>query len=809
MKSSTQRYYRPLALAIGLTATGLTGFAAHPLQAAGEVRQQHYQIPAGPLGQALSRFAAQAGVMLTFDPELAAGKQSPGLQGAYGVADGFSRLLQGSGLQLAGDAASGFELEPLAEGGLNLPDTRIDASSSWDSAIGPDIGFVARRSLTATKTDTPISETPQAISVVTRDQLDAQGAPSSLQDALRYTAGVAGSRGVNRTDESFNLRGFAAGLASTEPAVFRDGLRNFGTYASTIEAYGIQRVEVLKGPASVMYGQAAPGGVINVVSKRPTRDPLHQLDLQYGSNDHKQIGLDLGGPLDDAGVWSYRLTLLKRDSDTMTDHIPDDREFVSGALAWQPDDATSLTLLGGYQHSKTVYNLGVPVVGSVRDNPFGKVSRHFFAGEPDFDDWDTNVSWIGYQFEHRFDDTWTFRQNSRYQESTLAWDSAYAYALAADLQHVNRFGYSRRDRYHTYTLDNQLQAQWSHGDFEHTSLVGVDYLRGQWDYKVRRGTASPLDIFDPQYGSPVTLNPGYRNDEYSVSERTGLYAQDQIKFDDHWIFLVGGRQDWSKEDAEYRLYDMKVDSDSDAFTGRLGLMYLFDNGLSPYASYTESFEPVNQLDSSGKQFDPVTSKQYEVGIKYQPPGIDASLTVALFDLRRQNVVTNDVFNVARQTGETRSQGLEIEGVASLNRNLDLIASYTYTDIEITKSDFVDGNGKAEEGTAPAGVPEHAINLWADYRLHDGVLRGLSFGAGVRRIIGTTGYVLGNAATPDRLPAYTVVDGLVAYELDEHWRLALNTNNLLDEKYVQSCYYASTMCFYGEERNLVASVRYNW
>ncbi|MEN0107927.1 MAG: TonB-dependent siderophore receptor [Pseudomonas sp.] len=809
MKSSHLQFSPlALALALGFSAAGLC--SNHALAADSvAASQRHYDVPAGPLGQALSRFAAQAGVLLSFEPAITAGKQTPGLQGRYSVSEGFARLLQGSGLQLTGSDAGGYQLQPSPQGSASLPAASITADSTWDSAIGPDVGFVAKRSLTATKTDTPLSETPQAVSVVTRDQLDAQGASSSLQDSLRYTAGVTSARGVNRTDDSFNLRGFAAGLASTEPAIFRDGLRNYGTYASTIEAYGAQRVEVLKGPASVMYGQAAPGGVINVVSKRPTQEPLHQLDLQYGSNDHRQIGLDLGGPLDEDGVLSYRLTVMKRESDTMTDHVPDNRDYVAGALTWQPSDATSLTVLGGYQHSKTRYNMGVPVMGSVRDNPLGDVSRHFFAGEPDFDDWDTNVSWLGYQFEHHFNDVWTFRQNSRYQESTLAWDSAYAYALDANQHEVDRFAYSRRDRYHTYAVDNQLQAQWQHGDFEHTSLVGLDYLYGQWDYKVRRGAAPNLDIFDPHYGSPISLNSGYSADEFSTTKRTGLYAQDQIKYADHWIFLVGGRQDWSKDEGEYRLYDLKSKADSDAFTGRLGLMYLFDNGLAPYASYTEAFEPVNDLDADGNQFDPIESQQYEVGIKYAPPGTDASLTVSLFDLRRQNVVTNDVFDVARQTGETRSRGVEVEGVASLNANLDIIANYTYTDIEITKSDYIDGNGQAEKGTAPPGVPEHSISLWANYSLHDGALKGLSVGGGVRRLIGTSGYVLESSPTQDKLPAYTVVDALLAYDIDPSWRLALNANNLLDEKYVQSCYYASTMCYYGEERNVVASVRYNW
>lgn len=762
-----------------------------------------YHIPAGPLSQVLSQFAAEAGILLSADASLADGKTSPGLNGKFTVQSALQTLLKNSGLQVQHRGDKRYSIQRLLENKTEqLPEVAVTARIEKEQAYSEIKGYVARQSATGSKTDTPIKEIPQSISVITRDQMDAQSAPS-LQDALRYSAGIVSSRGVNITDDSFNIRGFAAGLATTNVAIYRDGMRqSLGTYDTSTEPYGLERVELLRGPAGVLFGQAAPGGVINIISKRPTLAPLHEMQIQLGSNNRKQVAADFGGALDDEGIWSYRLTGLVRDSDTMTNHIPDDRNFLSGSLAWRPSDKTSLIFQAMYQHSKTAYNWGLPPAGSILPNANGKISRHLFTGEPDFDNYETRTRSIGYLFEHHFNNTWTVRQNFRYYDSHLIWDSAYASALQSNNVLLNRFAYSRRDENQTYTLDNQLEAKWAHGIFDHTVLVGIDYLNAPWSSTIYRGNVGALNVYNPVYGSPVTLEATPRSDSLSTAYRRGLYLQDQLKIADKWVLLLSGRKDWARDTTENHLTDTRTSQSQDAFTVRTGLVYLFDNGMAPYLSYTEGFEPAKGQSYSGALFKPVTGKQKEIGFKYQPPGINASVTASLFHLVRQNVLTSDPshqgYNV--QTGETESHGLEIEATASPTSNLNLIASYTYTDVEITKSN----NG--DQGYAPAGVPKYMAALWADYTLHGEWMNGLGFGGGIRYAGKTSGYL---NRTPEELPSYTVFDATAHYDIDASWRIAINANNLFDKKYIQSCYYGSTSCFYGSERNILATLRYRW
>jgi len=702
-------------------------------------------------------------------------------------------------------------------GETGLPVVTVTASTEQENAWGPVNGYVAKRSATGTKIDTPIIETPQALSVVTRDQMDDQGAAPALQDALRYTPGLIGTRGVNLTDDSFNLRGFAAGLAtSSNTPVFRDGLREApAMYASTVETYGLERIDVLRGPGSVLFGQVAPGGIVNVTSKRPTDAPLHEVDVQVGSHNHKQVGLDLGGPLDDEGVWSYRLTAMARDADTQTDYIPNDREYLATALTWRPSADTSLTLLASYQHTRTAYNWGLPVAGSLLANPNGELPRSLFTGEPDFDKYDTKTASLGYLFEHRFNDTWSLRQNARYYQSDMIWNSAYGSGLqAANQQLLNRFAYIRADEYKSYNVDTQLQANWSHGVFEHTTLVGVDYSYVPWTRNERRGTVAALNLFNPTYGAVITPNAQSSRILDTDTTQVGLYLQEQVKVDKHWVLLAGLRHDWASSDISGVLTNgsansaktlVDITNDVEATTGRVGAVYLFDNGWAPYVSAATSFEPeAGSLDYNNNPFKPTKGLQYEAGLKYEPKDLPLSMTASVFDLRRSDVLTTDPNHVGYsvQTGEIRSRGFEFEAKGKITRNVEAIAAYTFTDAKITRST----NG--DEGTAPAGVPRHNLALWGTYRLPQEAMRGFKIGVGVRRIIGTSGYVLGSTPTPATLPAYNVVDAMVSYEHGP-WTTSLNIGNLFDKTYVQSCYYSTTSCFYGDGRNAILRATYRW
>lgn len=695
----------------------------------------------------------------------------------------------------------------------------IGAARAGDKSKKDDnAAVVARRGSTATKTGTPLLETPQAVSVVTRKQLDLQGSPT-IYDALRYTTGVGGERGVNLTDDSFNLRGFAAGLASAPMAIYRDGLKQLGgTYAEPSEPYGLERIEVIRGPASVLYGQIAPGGLIHLVGKRPSTEPLRELEVQLGSFDRKQISGDFRGAIDPEGVWSYRLTGLLRDSDTMVSYIPDDRRYIAPALRFQPSSDTSLTLLARYQDSRSAFNWGLPASGTVAYNVNGVLPRHTFTGEPGFDKFTTEVYAVGYQFEHRFDDMFTVRQNFNRWGSALEWDSAYGSSLQADGRHLNRFGYSRRDKYGSWTVDNQLEARFDTGPLEHKTLVGLDYQNYRWNYKTWRGKVDPLDLFNPVYGSPVTLASTPNIDNLIVNDQLGVYFQDQIKLAERWLITGGGRQDWTTQTTHAYRAGTVTPTVQDAFTGRAALMYLFEEGVSPYASYSTSFEPQTSMDYTGALLKAKTGEQYEVGFKVQPPDSDYMLSFAAYQLTQQNVPSADpdashrLVNPSAQIsiGEVRSRGFELEGKATIDRNLDLIGSYTFTENKITTS------ATGTQGQSLPGVARNAFAVWFNYRpdfaalgaQEAALLQGLNFGAGVRYTGPSFSPALANASAVYRVPDYAVLDALIGYERD-NWRLALNVTNLADNRYVAACYFSSPECFYGERRKLTATLRYRW
>lgn len=796
-------------LAIAPTIHAQTTSAPSALLAA-----RSYDIPPGPLSTTISRFASAAGVAISFDASNMGNTTSPGLKGSYTVEQGFADLLQGTGWHAASTGGGNYVLQRSAATAPSesvLPAISVSAVPS-----GNIIGYVASRSSTGTKTDTPMIETPQAMSVITREQMDDQGAAPALQDALRYTPGLIGTRGVNLTDDSFNMRGFAAGLAtSSNTPVFRDGLRQMpAMYASTVEPYGVERIDVLRGPGSVLFGQVTPGGIVNVTSKRPTTETLRELDVQLGNHAHKQIGLDLGGALGDTGEWSYRLTTMVRDADTQTNYIPNDRQYIAPALTWRPSAATSLTLLASYQHTRTAYNWGFPVAGSLRANPNGQLSPSVFTGEPGFDKYDTKTTSVGYQFEHAFNDTWTLRQNARYYKSDMIWNSAYGSGLQTNQRLLNRFAFIRADEYKSFNIDTHVQAKWKQGIVEHTFLAGVDYADVPWVRNERRGSVAALDLYNPVYGAVITPEAQPRRVINTDSQQTGLYLQEQAKIADRWILLAGLRHDLSRSDVQgYQTNGsamsprapVNIQNNVSATTGRLGIVYLTPSGWAPYASYSTSFEPeAGALDFNGNPFKPTRGRQVEVGIKYEPTHRALSMTAAVFDLKRTDVLTADPLhtNYSVQVGEIQSRGLEVDVKGRVGKSIDVIGAYTYTDAEVTRSNNPD------QGTAPPGVPKHNIALWGIYRIGNEGKNGWKIGAGVRRIIGTSGYVLGTTPTPATLPSYSLMDAMVSYQTGP-WTMSLNMNNVFDKTYIQSCYYGVTTCFYGEERSAIARLTYRW
>ncbi|MDQ0653340.1 TonB-dependent siderophore receptor [Pseudomonas cedrina] len=793
----------PLALALNLASLATLSLAVSSPVAAQETAR--YAIAAGALGPALNLFAQQAHVALLFDSKTVAGLNTAGLQGQYPVAQGFAQLLRGSGLQ-AVQGANGYVLVPLdTSGSLELGPTAVTGLSEERSTEHVK-GYVATRNLSATKTDTPIIETPQSLSVVTSDEIrDRQS--ETLSQTLDLTPGFTSQpTSFNRTSDRFRIRGFD--VESATGGSLRDGLRlQNNSYDGVQEPYGLERAEVIRGAASVLYGQLSPGGLINTVSKRPSQTPYHEINLQAGQNNRKQLSADFTGPLGDSDTLSYRLTLLDRKSDTAADHIQNDKVYVAPALTWQPDDDTSLTLLSFYQKTETGFSAPLPYqltkgVGSGRF----QIGRHDFIGEPDYDEMNGEMSALGYEFDHRFDEHTRISHKLRYYQSDVTWRYLQVNIGGANIANAQNTGilqrqYSdREERSRGLASDTHIESKWQFGDWQHTFLLGFDGYDTSYDSHNFRGTARPLNLATYQYGQPVVVNKNPATDRGSQIDtlQKGIYFQDQIKFDERWILLLGGRHDWADQHTE--LFRNSADSgkSDEATTWRAGLVYKADNGLAPYISYSESFFPVAGTNKAEQSFVPTEGKQYEIGIRYQPEGSATLLSAAVYQLEQRNVLSQDRtdINFSVQVGEVRSRGLELEAKTEITPNLSLIASYAYIDARITKSDIASEIGQRSEDT-----PYHQAALWADYRLAALGIPQLRIGGGAR-YKGTTQA----SGVPSAMPAYTLYDARASYEIDPHWEVALNANNVTNKRYTY-CEFA--ICRYGDERQLVSSLTYRW
>ncbi len=683
-----------------------------------------------------------------------------------------------------------------------------------DDPQGPDFGYQAANSLTASKTSTPLSETPRSVSVITRKRIEDQKA-RSLTDVLGYVPGIFAppfAAGDGLAGDLFFIRGFNA--TDFGYGLLRDGLRVQGNrYDTTSEPYGVERVEVFRGPTSILYGENAPGGLVNLVSKRPPAAAQGEVQLSYGSNDRRQLNVDVGGPLDASGNVLGRVVMVGRVADTQVDHVQDDRLYVAPSLSFDFDELNTLTLLSSYQKDRTKLELGLPAAGTLLRNPNGKIDKDTFLGNKDWNTFEREVWTLGYEFTHRFTDDWQFRQNSRYMQSRIQRNETWPGNLnnAGFGTTVGMTAYDRYNKSITYSLDNQLEGRFETGALQHTWLLGASFDRTSFNQDWSAGAGQPVNVFEPNWTREASA-PFTVQDSQLDQQMTGLYSQMQSRYE-NWIFLLGGRFD--SVDSQYRNHRdanspvSNAESDLDYtdrdFTWQTGVMYQFDNGLSPYVSYSTSFVPVQQTSSTNGPLDPITAEQYEVGLKYEPEGWNTLFTAALFDLRKENDVyfeaaTNDY----RQIGESRSKGVELEVNSDITANLNVTAAYTYTDARITK----DAPGSLLEDRQMTGVPRNQASLWAHYRFLDGTLRGLRLGGGVRHFDSTFGYTANSLYGTLEAGDVTLVDAAIGYEFDENWSVDLNAKNVFDKEYVAGCNNAGR-CYWGDERTLLGTVSLRW
>lgn len=778
--------------------------SAHATEAAAP---RSYDIPAGPLAGALLQFAQQSGIQLSAAAALTAGLASNGVRGQHRVDTALTSLLAGTGLEAVHRGGNEYTLRrlPVQPGAATLTPVTVHAEVEQESAWGPVFGYVATRSGTGTKTDTALIETPQSISVVTSDYAEAIGA-TNLKEALSYTPGITISPyGTDSRYDWIYLRGFD-GYAS----LYLDGLplRNTGSLSVwRTENYNLERFEVLRGPSSVLYGQNSPGGLVNVVSKRPTDKPLHEIQLQLGEDSRKQLAGDFSGPLDEDGKLLYRLTALVKDAELPAESMADDRYFLAPSLTWRPSSDTKLTVLSSVMRDRAgVYTRIAPVEGTLLYNPNGKIPTSNFLSEPDFNQFDQDQWMLGYAFEHRPNQNWALRQNARYSHMKVDyWQAGTTRFVQVDASNPSSAANYRR-RYLTvngtqsdassFVIDNQAEGKLKLGETEHTLLLGLDYQRTHFDEaSYYQRTTLTIDIYDPTYGANLPIPAPYTDSDIHLWQ-TGLYFQDQIKFGGRWVATLGGRYDWAKVESDDHLTYTKSRQTDEKFTGRAGLVYLAENGLAPYLSYAESFAPnVAVNPTTGKAFEPETGVQYELGLRYQPPGRSDSYSIAAFDLRRRNYITYDASYVPSQRGEVTVRGLELSAHIQPIQRLNIELSYSYT----PKADVTKSINSSEVGKQANPVSRHQASAWADYRLP----MGLKFGLGARYVGPNDGY---NSSAPKTVPGYTIFDAMIGYDF-ERWSLALNARNLTDKTYYSQC--SATTCYFGEERKVIATASYRW
>lgn len=671
-------------------------------------------------------------------------------------------------------------------------------AQAQDARTLDEVTVVANRASTATKTDTPLTQTPQAISVVSSELFTDRGA-RNLQETLRYSAGVtADAYGLDTRSDGSTVRGL-------DPVQYVDGLRRsygFSPLART-EVYGLERVEVLRGPSSVLYGAGATGGIINAMTKRPTfTDIGGEVGMQLGNFDRKQFQADVGGNLNDAGTVAGRVVGLVRDAGMQTDEIDDDRIYIAPSLSWRGDSST-FTLLTSYQHDKTASSQQfLPVVATLNAAPgMPRLDPGTFLGDKDFDKLDSRVYSVTALFDHRFNDTVSLRSAVRYLDGKTEFRELYpdTYTnpldpfIDADKRLVNRNAYGVRPDVRSLTSDNALQFDFATGPFQHLLLAGVDYSDYREESLQLDATPTPIDIYNP-VSSGVVINGWNRLPDQRTTQ-LGVYVQDQIRWADRVSLVLGARRDHARSKTE----GLPSQTDN-ATTFRAGLIGEIGADVSPYISYSESFLPVTGQDLYGRAFKPMEGDQWEGGIKWQP--VETVLvTASAYRITETNRQTNDPDNVLNviQTGEIESKGVELEGQFAFAQDITLTAAYARNRAKVTKSNF-----EMEVNQRLNDTPQELASVW--------LAKGFQIDDVSRLRVGLGGRYVGNSQSLGyggfiRTPSYTLVDALFEIQVVD-WTMALNITNLSDKKYFAPCRNFGD-CFTGNPRTVTGTVSYRF
>lgn len=675
----------------------------------------------------------------------------------------------------------------------------IQKGASYSDAVR---GYVATKSSTASKTGASILETPQSVSVVGQEELRDRNVQSTTQ-AIQYTPGIYGSTSaISQRFDYFSIRGFDATLNGA----LLDGLRSTTAQSYVhYQPYGLERIEVLRGPNGFLYGAGSPGGVVNHISKRPLDTPFHEVGVQYGNFKRAQAQFDFSGPINQDKRFLYRLVGVGRDSNTQFTHVPDDTGYLAPSFTWAPDGDTSLTILASLNRDE----FGpprpfVPIYGTLLPNKNGKLRHNTYLDGKDLNNHLIQDN-IAYVLDHRVNDIWSVHSTSRFSYDDLVTNTMSGMRLLPDMRTLARTAYRFDITSKIFSSDSNAKAEWEYGEIKGTSVFGLSWRNTGEDYTLQGGRNAPTDIFHPDHPSDLALSSTMAS-TYQRSNEYGIYNANTLTFCDHVVLDVALRNDWVSIKTNNHIADSNASQDDNDFTYRVGLSYLTDMRIAPYVSYTTSFSPIIGTNYYGQPFEPMHGKQYEVGVKYEPKAFDGLFTLAWYNLTQDNVRTTDPDNRLNtiQTGEVRSKGVEFSATANVTTDFKLVANYTYNDLETTKTTIIGAKGKV-----PTGIPEHMTSLWADYTFSYGFLQGLSIGGGVRYV----GKTYADTANTIDVPSVTLADAGLRYDFGvlrpqlKGLNLSVNANNLFNKHYYTNC--SANSCNEGFERSVRGTLSYRW
>ena len=658
--------------------------------------------------------------------------------------------------------------------------------------------YVATKATSALKSDAPLFKTAQSVSVVTREQLDQKQA-RTLADALEGVAGVEAGKLGRRGWDDFVIRG-----QTSSDSVYIDGLRVGQNIYVATELSGMDQVQVLKGPASINFGLVAPGGMVNLVTKRPEAENFAHASMTYGSYNLKEGTFDLNYSPNNSEKGAFRLNGRIADQDDPTDYVYFKNYYISPSYNFDLGDNTDLSVIASYQHREYIRQQGLPVIGTLKDNPNGAIDRSLYIGDPNFGKYEADVYRTGYTFKHAFDNGWNFNQNFAVQKTEMDGTAVFAqtkkFWTDSSYTTINRANNSRHQVIDnlSFAIDNRLNKQFDLYGMQHDINIGVDAFQEKSDYTNDKYDIGNLNIYNPVYGQNVTLKQNVR--DINRLKYLGLYIRDRIQLNDQWLLSLSGRQDWAQTQSTSLVTSIASKQSDNAFTGSASVMYTLNDIVAPYVIYATSFTPNSGTDVNNNPFKPEEGKQVEVGMKLQSPDQRVQGAIAWYDLKRQNVLVTDTVNSGYkvQRGEQLTRGIETELSAEILEGLKLTAAYTYTiDAEISKDANSSNVGKALDN-----IPEHAYSLSARYKFDSASKLGWYIGGGFR---GET------YKTMDKLdvhiPGYTVFDTEAGYDAG-HWGAQLAIRNLFDKDYYAGALNENLVTL-GNPRQINFTVKFNY